>query len=129
VQDPRYLATRRHLRRIYLDPMTGTREWGLLKGPDGGIVGVHSLSPAAPMKRANFPVGLDAFEKAKTYADWKFVYVPGNRVPGLGARTPGAGTSPAPAAPGAFGSQQSAPPTSASPPPPTDAVLQGAPKQ
>src|SRR5690349_4910041 len=40
--DPRFPNVQRHLRRIYLDPMTGTAEWGLIKRPDGGIFGVYS---------------------------------------------------------------------------------------
>ena len=31
--------------------MTGGRQWGLIRLPDGGIVGVHSLSSRVPFER------------------------------------------------------------------------------
>ena len=70
--DPRFPDTVRHLRRVYRDPMTGSDEWGLLKGPDGGIAGVYSLSGGAPFKRANFPSAYAAFAEAQSYRDWVF---------------------------------------------------------
>jgi type II secretory pathway pseudopilin PulG len=33
----------RYLRRLYVDPMTGSAEWGLVKTPQGGITGVDRL--------------------------------------------------------------------------------------
>ena len=72
--DPRFPNTVRHLRRVYRDPMTGTSEWGLLKGPDGGIAGVYSQSESAPFKRANFPAAYDQFEEAQRYRDWVFLF-------------------------------------------------------
>jgi type II secretory pathway pseudopilin PulG len=85
--DPRFPATRRHLRRIPVDPVTGTSEWGLVPAPQGGIMGVHSLSEREPMKRANFDFADRAFEevaKAATdrpysYRDWQFVFQPTGR--------------------------------------------------
>jgi type II secretory pathway pseudopilin PulG len=71
--DPRFPNVQRHLRRIYLDPMTGTAEWGLIKRPDGGIFGVYSLSKQKPLRMLSF-VEPDA---ASTYADWKFTIDPG----------------------------------------------------
>jgi type II secretory pathway pseudopilin PulG len=74
LSDPRFPGVARHLRRIYPDPMTGSPEWGLVKAPDGGIMGVHSLSQDRPLKRAGFRP-LDArFEGATAYADWQFVH-------------------------------------------------------
>lgn len=70
--DPRFPDTVRHLRRVYRDPMTGSDEWGLLKGPDGGIAGVYSLSEGTPFKRANFPSAYAPFAEAQTYRDWVF---------------------------------------------------------
>jgi type II secretory pathway pseudopilin PulG len=74
VQDGRVPGIARHLRRIYPDPVTGRPEWGLVKAPDGGIMGVHSLSPDRPRKRAGFPPSLARFEEAERYADWVFVH-------------------------------------------------------
>jgi type II secretory pathway pseudopilin PulG len=42
--DNRYPNARRYLRRVYRDPMTGRADWGLVRGPGGGIVAVHSQS-------------------------------------------------------------------------------------
>ncbi len=71
--DRRYPNVRRYLRRIYPDPMTGRADWGLVRGPDGGIMGVHSQSTAQPLKVAKFPRGYEAFTGAATYTAWRFV--------------------------------------------------------
>lgn len=52
--DKRFPAPRRHLRRVFVDPVTGKPEWGLVRAPEGGIMGVYSLSEREPLKRANF---------------------------------------------------------------------------
>ena len=52
--DKRFPAPRRHLRRVFVDPVTGKSEWGLVRAPEGGIMGVYSLSEREPLKRANF---------------------------------------------------------------------------
>jgi hypothetical protein len=75
--DDRFPTVKRHLRKIFLDPMTGTRGWGLIMQPGIGITGVHSLSAQAPLKRANFHERY-AFGEAKSYKDWKFAYSPGD---------------------------------------------------
>lgn len=82
--DPRFPTIKRHLRRIYNDPITGKAEWGLVMAPEGGIMGVHSLSERRPMKRTNFDLpdlSLDEVSKTTevrhyTYRDWQFVYRP-----------------------------------------------------
>jgi type II secretory pathway pseudopilin PulG len=71
--DRRTPTVRRFLRKVYRDPMTEDGNWTPILGPDGGIRGVRSASEAVPLKTANFPVGYEAFETAKTYADWRFV--------------------------------------------------------
>jgi type II secretory pathway pseudopilin PulG len=70
--DNRYPNARRYLRRVYPDPMTGRADWGLLRGPGGGIVGVHSQSLERPLKIANFPRGYESLNGATTYAAWRF---------------------------------------------------------
>ena len=75
--DPRFPGARRHLRKVFVDPMTWSTEWGLVKTPDGrAILGVYSLSEEAPLKKTGFGPADRAFEKAASYADWKFVYKP-----------------------------------------------------
>lgn len=71
--DPRFPNLRRHLRQIYVDPMTGKADWGLVLGPDGSVFGVHSLSEHRPVKVAGFAIDEDSFSTAKSYAEWKFV--------------------------------------------------------
>lgn len=44
VWDTRFVTTRRHLRQIYADPVTGQADWVLLRDARGGIVGVRSRS-------------------------------------------------------------------------------------
>ncbi len=41
----------RHLRRLYPDPITGSR-WGLQRSADGRITGLYSLSDAQPLRRS-----------------------------------------------------------------------------
>jgi type II secretory pathway pseudopilin PulG len=74
LKDPRDPGTRRYLRRRYSDPITGSHEWGLVKGPDGGIMGVYSRSGEKPLKTAGFRMENKAFEDAAAYSDWKFLY-------------------------------------------------------
>lgn len=76
LKDPRFLSTTRHLRKIYTDPMTGKAEWGLIKTPDGGIMGVYSLSKTPPLKKSRFRSEDKGFETAKSYSDWRFIYQP-----------------------------------------------------
>ena len=74
VKDPRRPGTERYLRKLYPDPVTGAAEWGIVKAPDGGILGVHSLSTDKPLKLAGFKLRDAGFERAQTYADWKFIH-------------------------------------------------------
>lgn len=76
LKDPRKPATERYLRRLYADPISGKGEWGLVKAPDGGILGVHSLSEDVPLKSANFRARDSALEGKTKYSDWKFAFTP-----------------------------------------------------
>lgn len=76
VEDHRYNPPQHYLRKIYIDPMTSRPEWGLVKAPQGGIMGIHSLSGKTPLKKAGFDQADSGFKKAKTYMDWKFSYDP-----------------------------------------------------
>jgi type II secretory pathway pseudopilin PulG len=70
--DSRSTTPRRHLRRVYDDPMSRDGQWALVCDNAGRIVGVHSRSTRAPMKRARFPADVARFEKASSYAQWVF---------------------------------------------------------
>ena len=76
LQDARQPSTQRYLRKLYPDPMTGKSEWGFVKGPDGGIGGVYSLSEERPLKIAGFKLRDASLEGAQKYSDWKFSYTP-----------------------------------------------------
>jgi len=67
------LAPRRHLRRLYFDPMTGSPQWGLEHNAQGGITGVYSLSGRRPVRTAStYPDETIDFGAARSYRDWVF---------------------------------------------------------
>ncbi len=72
--DDRFLFVKRHLRQIYVDPITGKRDWRLVMSPLGGIQGVASTSEAMPIKTANFDDRFSEFAGKKKYAQWVFGY-------------------------------------------------------
>lgn len=71
ILDERLPVIKRHLRKLYPDPITNTKKWGLLM-EQGAIIGVHSLSELEPIKRSGFPAEYEMFEDAESYADWQF---------------------------------------------------------
>jgi type II secretory pathway pseudopilin PulG len=73
LKDPRYPGIQRYLRKIYVDPITGSTRWGLIKGPDGEIFGVHSLSEDEPLKKSGFSLVDAKFEGRTKYSDWVFM--------------------------------------------------------
>jgi len=76
LKDDRQLATQRYLRKVFIDPMTKTNQWGLIQAPDGGIKGVYSLSNVRPLKTDNFIESDQSLVGKSKYSDWQFVYVP-----------------------------------------------------
>jgi len=115
LKDPRQAGIRRHLRQLYPDPMTNSSEWAIVKGPDGGIMGVYSKSEDKPLKITNFKLRDRDFENVGKYSDWKFVYLP----PSAGTAIPAtnAGTTPGAASPLLPGATPAAPATGAPIPP------------
>ena len=71
VRDARYPEPRRHLRKIYPDPITRNSEWGIVY-VGGRIVGIHSLSMAQPLKIANFGSRFQGYDKRKRISEWIF---------------------------------------------------------
>ena len=129
IADNRYPSIRRYLRRVYPDPMTGRPDWGLVRGPGGGIVGVYSQSTTRPLKIANFSPEYESFAGATSYAEWRFIPAAGGAAPakpptpgspgvqaGKAGQAPAMGAAPTPfsASPGAppapFGTSPNAPP-------------------
>lgn len=91
LEDRRSGQVVRHLRRVWRDPITNSREWGLLKDANGGIVGVFSRSRKVPLLA---PVG------TLTYAEWRFEVAEGAAPGGEGAAsTPAAAAINSPARP------------------------------
>lgn len=121
LRDTRFPNPRRHLRKIFVDPVSGKAEWGLVRAGEGGrILGVHSLSQATPLKLANFDKRFPGFENREHIADWKFMaeqqgaaapLAPGARPPGM-PPLPGAAPQP--------GSAPQPPPVTAPPAPPRE---------
>ncbi len=123
LKDPRFPGTRRHLRKIFVDPVTGKDEWGIVyQGDKVGVLAVYSLSQAQPLKLANFDARFLNFENKEHLSEWKFtaagqgvsVTAPNNIAP---PGTPGTPGAPAPLfpAPG----MPSTPSTPAVPVPPS----------
>lgn len=86
VRDPRLPGLRRHLRRVYVDPLTG-KEWKTVPAPGGGIMAVYSgaegrpyleeIGPllAVPSLQAAASPAASASQIA-SYAEWRFGYAP-----------------------------------------------------
>jgi type II secretory pathway pseudopilin PulG len=72
--DPRSQTVARHLRKLYVDPISGSAEWGLVTLPDGQIVGIHSLSDGEPLKVSGFLQRDADFEGKTKYSDWVFSF-------------------------------------------------------
>jgi type II secretory pathway pseudopilin PulG len=139
LKDPRFPGVRRHLRKIFVDPLTGKAEWGIVwanPGEKRGVMAVYSLSNAKPLKVANFDQRFSGFENKQHVSDWKFVasgqalmqgqVLAQGRPPLPGQpslfQEPPAGTPPE--QPSLFpgrGATQSAPPEEAPPPAPAPA--------
>jgi len=69
--DKRFPNVKRHIRKIYPDPMTGKAEWGINR-TQGRIVGIYSLSNQKPFKLAGFTSENQSFNYAKSYRQWLF---------------------------------------------------------
>ena len=76
LKDNRLPNLKRHLRKIYNDPMTNSSNWGL-ELQQSQIVGVYSLSDLKPIKKKGFPNLYEKFSDFSKYSDWKFIYIPG----------------------------------------------------
>lgn len=73
LEDKRVPTVRRHLRRLYPDPITGSLDWGLVRSFDGRITGVYSRSEREPLRTGNFPPQWSDFAGTTSYSSWRFV--------------------------------------------------------
>lgn len=72
LRDARTAGTKRHLRQLYVDPMTGSTQWGVVKDPAGFILGIYSKSSERPIKQTNFDMFQAHLEDAESYSKWIF---------------------------------------------------------
>lgn len=72
VLDTRFVGTRRHLRQLYPDPLTGRADWVLLRDSRGDIIGVRSRSEQRPWVRVPQRLEFTDLPAADRYADWAF---------------------------------------------------------
>lgn len=79
--DPRSPGLTRHLRKVFVDPMTGKPEWGLVR-VGGRITGVHSLSETVPVKQDGFEPDDAGFRSRGKISDWVFSYAGRRQEPG-----------------------------------------------
>jgi len=75
LHDDRLPGTRRHLRKIFVDPMTGKAQWGTIR-IGGRIMGIHSLSEQTPIKQDGFEADSAQFRDKQRYTEWVFTYPP-----------------------------------------------------
>jgi len=79
--DRRLPGVKRHLRKVYVDPLTGTDSWGIVRAPDGSIAAVYSLAEGPPIKQEGFVDAWARFNGATSYANWCFGLEMGGRPP------------------------------------------------
>lgn len=73
--DTRYNPPQRYLRKLYRDPILNQDQWGIIAGPDGGIMGVHSMSEEVTIKSAGFGYQNRDIEGKTQYSSWRFIYI------------------------------------------------------
>lgn len=88
LKDPRLPSRLRHLRKIFMDPLTGSEQWGLERDENGRIMAVYSLAGGEPIKRAGFEPRFSDFGGKKSYQDWKFKRSPEESGRAAGAQIP-----------------------------------------
>ena len=99
-EDKRFAIPRRHLRKLYRDPLAPETSWGLVN-QGAAVIGVYSQAQGMPFRQTGFSSTQQDFDGARRYADWRFVAAlpatPGAAAsgPGNGAGA-GTGNSPAP---------------------------------
>ncbi len=74
ILDARFVGTRRHLRKLYWDPIMRSAQWGVVPAPDGGVAGVYSRSEQAPLLARPLLVGSQSIAPPARYSDLKFVF-------------------------------------------------------
>jgi type II secretory pathway pseudopilin PulG len=89
--DARFVDVRRHLREVYLDPITRSDDWGLITIENGGrtgISGVYSKSTEQPLHTAAASFSGFEMPSASQYVERRFEYVPPAATPPASAGSP-----------------------------------------
>jgi type II secretory pathway pseudopilin PulG len=90
----------RYLRKIFLDPITGSEKWGEVRLASGQLVGVYSQSDAEPIKSMGFALRDQDFAEKASYSEWVFrSALPAANpllAPGASYTGPAAGSQPPP---------------------------------
>ncbi|HYE71058.1 MAG TPA: type II secretion system protein [Aquabacterium sp.] len=73
LEDRRAFGTLRHLRRLSGDPVMRGAAWGVVRAPDGGVMGVYSTSTDTPMRRIAIRLQHADLPAVGRYAEWHFV--------------------------------------------------------
>ncbi len=80
VEDNRFVTIRRHLRKVYADPVLRSSDWGLVIAADGGISGVFSKAEGRPIRGTEIQLNAKgratSLPAASRYSDWQFIYSP-----------------------------------------------------
>jgi type II secretory pathway pseudopilin PulG len=99
LEDRRLPTIRRHLRRLFVDPMTGATDWRpIVEG--GRIIGVRSRSMLKPMRtRGLVPADDEMLAGAATLGDWRFVAAAPGKAPQATSAAPPPMASPDTAGP------------------------------
>jgi type II secretory pathway pseudopilin PulG len=95
VQDPRFPQPRRHIRKLYADPLDPGSAWGLVK-QGNALVGVFSQAEGMPFRTTGFADANVGFDGATSYADWKFKAKVYSAQPPAAARPGSPAPTPAP---------------------------------
>lgn len=75
--DDRFVTTKRHLRRVPMDPISGSyATWQIIMAPEGGVMGVRSSAPGKPLKSRALGSEAPFTKAAERYSDWEFKYIP-----------------------------------------------------
>lgn len=71
--DPRFATPVRHLRAAYPDPIDPSKALEPILGAGGQLLGVHSESDLAPLRRVEWTDGRHVIAPAQHYKDWQFL--------------------------------------------------------
>lgn len=70
--DTRFVGMRRHIRRLYADPLQPDRPWGLVRDNDGRVHGIFSQDERAPLRQAPLSNEWLELRAAGRYSQWVF---------------------------------------------------------